>query len=203
MTSTTPHTTSNTTSHTAPPTDPRIARSRAKLVDAATALLVEAGPRAVTVDAVSERSGVAKSTLYRHFASREELLVEVMRCNVPEFEAPEPGAAFEPSLRRLVHAIAATLDHPDWRAIMPAMISLQQHMPELADLSAEDRHEKFEVLGEVLELGVREGALPADLSPELVAQILIGPIVFAVISHRDDIAEVVDYVVDRFIASYR
>ena len=54
--------------------DPRVARSRASLLEAATDLLVDGGPRAVTVDAVSERSGVAKSTLYRHFPSRDDLV---------------------------------------------------------------------------------------------------------------------------------
>ncbi|MDO9175716.1 MAG: helix-turn-helix domain-containing protein, partial [Actinomycetota bacterium] len=62
-------------------------RSRACLLAAATELLVETGVRGVTVDAVAERSGVAKSTLYRHWGSVQELLVDVMRANVPE---PEP-----------------------------------------------------------------------------------------------------------------
>lgn len=173
------------------------------MVDAATALLIESGPRAVTVDAVSERSGVAKSTMYRHFASREDLLVEVMRCNVPDIEPPDPDLGFEDALRQLIRSLAEVLGSPEWRRIMPAMISLQQHMPELADLSAEDRHEKFEILGDVLARGAAEGVLPDDLSPDLVAHVLIGPIVFAIISNRDDIDGVVDYAIDRFLASYR
>ena len=49
-------------------TDPRPARSRARLLDAATALLRSGGPSAVTVDAVTRGANVARATLYRHFS---------------------------------------------------------------------------------------------------------------------------------------
>ena len=184
-------------------TDPRIARSRAKVLDAATAILVESGPRAVTVDAVAERSGVAKSTLYRHWASRQELLVDVMRCNVPDVEPPAAELPFDDALRALVHALATVLGDPEWRAIMPAMVSLQQHLPELADVLHQDQSEKFEILGDVLRRGAAEGAIPADVDTELAAHALIGPLVFAILSGRDPIDDVVDFAVDRFLASYR
>src|SRR4029077_11891972 len=45
--------------------NPRIARTRERVIRSATDLLVEGGPWAVTVDAVVARSGVAKSTIYR------------------------------------------------------------------------------------------------------------------------------------------
>ena len=188
--------------------DPRVARSRAKLVDAATELLIEAGPRAVTVDAVAERSGVAKSTLYRHWASREDLLVEVMRCKVPDVAPPDASLGFEPSLRLLMRRLATTLCDPDWRAIMPALVSLEQHMPELAQVAHRDRDEKFRVLEEVLDKGVSEGILPPGLNTDLVARILIGPVVFTVLSTTPGdepalIEETADFVVDRFLASYR
>lgn len=205
-----PPVTSDAPAEPAGPLDPRVARSRTKVIDAATQLLIEAGPRAVTVDAVVERSGVAKSTLYRHWTSREDLLVEVMRCNVPDVAAPADGLSFEAALRQLVRDLAGVLASPDWRAIMPALIMLQQHMPELARIAHDDRTEKFDILGAVLQRGVDEGVLPAGLDHELVARVLIGPIFFAVVSgHADDVDlagavdATADFVVDRFLASYR
>src|SRR6476469_4831218 len=55
-------------------TDPRPARSRARLLDAATALLRSGGPSAVTIDAVTRSANVARATLYRHFPSANDLL---------------------------------------------------------------------------------------------------------------------------------
>jgi AcrR family transcriptional regulator len=55
-------------------TDPRPARSRARLLDAAAALLRSGGPSAVTIDAVTRSANVARATLYRHFSSANELM---------------------------------------------------------------------------------------------------------------------------------
>lgn len=56
--------------------DPRLARTRARALSAAYDLLVEVGFGQVTMDGVSARSGVAKSTLYRHWTTRDDLLRE-------------------------------------------------------------------------------------------------------------------------------
>ncbi|RAV17103.1 TetR/AcrR family transcriptional regulator [Mycolicibacterium sp. GF69] len=55
-------------------TDPRPARSRARLLDAATTLLRSGGPNAVTIDAVTRTANVARATLYRHFSSANDLM---------------------------------------------------------------------------------------------------------------------------------
>ena len=59
--------------------DPRIARTQKAVIDAATDLLVEGGPAALTMDAVVARSGVAKSTLYRHWETRDALVAAMVR----------------------------------------------------------------------------------------------------------------------------
>lgn len=187
-----------------PSLDPRVARSRRRLLDAATDLLVEAGPRAVTVDAVSERSGVAKSTLYRHWGSREALLVDVMRANVPQIAEPDPSLPFEAALRALVRELATTLADPEWARILPALIQLKQQIPELQELSEGDTEEKLHVLQRILRTGIDEGSLPADVDVHMVAHVLIGPMLFAALSSSgDDIVAIGDYCVDRLLASYR
>jgi AcrR family transcriptional regulator len=202
--------TSNTTSEPtccpsvdAPCVDPRVARSRRAVLTAATELLVESGPRAVTVDAVAERSGVAKSTMYRHWDSRTALLVDVLSANVPHVAPPSPGLPFAEALRALVREVAATLGTAEWAALMPALMSLKQHMPELRQLSEADQEEKTRALADVLDVGVAEGVLPPGLDPSTVASVLIGPVVFGVLIGRlDEIGSIADFAVDRFLASY-
>jgi AcrR family transcriptional regulator len=53
--------------------------ARDRVVAAAYELFSRHGIRAVGVDAVVARSGVAKMTLYRHFASKDELVLEFLR----------------------------------------------------------------------------------------------------------------------------
>ena len=66
-----------------PPERPRRGRPRQaevdqRLADAVLALLREGGPVAVTVESVASRSGVAKTTVYRRFSDRGELLTTVL-----------------------------------------------------------------------------------------------------------------------------
>jgi len=184
--------------------DPRVARSRRAVLEAATDLLVESGARAVTVDAVSERSGVAKSTMYRHWESRTALLVDVVGSNIPELPGPDPELGFETGLRVLVHEVAEALGTPEWAALMPALMTLKQQVPELRELSEGDTERKIGVLADVLERGVAEGALPADLDPWTVGTVLIGPVIFSLVSGRlAEVHDVAEFAVERFLASYR
>ncbi|GAA1981131.1 TetR/AcrR family transcriptional regulator [Amycolatopsis minnesotensis] len=55
-------------------------------------LIIEHGFHRVTIDAVAARSGASKATLYRHWASKEELLVSAVRrqSSMP-FDVPDHG----------------------------------------------------------------------------------------------------------------
>jgi AcrR family transcriptional regulator len=68
--------------------DPRAARTRKRLIDAATALLRAGGPDAVTVDAVRSQARAGRATLYRHFCSGEEMLAAAFAALIPD--APHP-----------------------------------------------------------------------------------------------------------------
>ena len=85
-------------------TDPRPARSRARLLEAATALLRSGGPSAVTVDAVTRAANVARATLYRHFPSGNDLLAAAFNSLIP----PAPMPSEDGSLRdRLITLVVA------------------------------------------------------------------------------------------------
>jgi AcrR family transcriptional regulator len=53
------------------------AARRDGVIEAARALAIEGGYDAVTMGAVADRSGLARATLYRYFASRDHLLAEL------------------------------------------------------------------------------------------------------------------------------
>lgn len=80
--------------------DPRRARSQGKLLDAASSLLLSGGAAAVTVDAVTRLSGVARTTLYRNFPSTDSLIAAAFRRLLP---TPEPPPADLPVRDQLVH----------------------------------------------------------------------------------------------------
>ncbi|EYT61970.1 TetR family transcriptional regulator [Dietzia sp. UCD-THP] len=88
------------------PTDPRRARSRGKLLDAAVDLLLAGGAAAVTVDAVTRVSGVARTTLYRNFPSTDSLIAEAFRRLLPTPEAPPSDAPIREQMIQLGTSMA-------------------------------------------------------------------------------------------------
>jgi AcrR family transcriptional regulator len=112
--------------------DPRPARSRARLLDAATALLRAGGPSAVTVDAVTRGANVARATLYRHFPSGNDLLAAAFHSLIPPAPMPPESGSLRERLVALMQAqadlISATpvlLTATYWLALGPDM----EHMP--------------------------------------------------------------------------
>ncbi|MBO0865865.1 MAG: TetR/AcrR family transcriptional regulator [Mycobacterium sp.] len=102
--------------------DPRPARSRARLLEAATALLRSGGPSAVTIDAVTRGANVARATLYRHFASGNDLLAAAFNSLLPP--APMPPA--DGSLRDRL--IALVLAEAELIAEAPGMLTAMSWM---------------------------------------------------------------------------
>src|SRR5580700_3759497 len=50
-------------------------QARERLLEAAYGLFSRRGVQAVGIDAIIERSGVARQTMYRHFASKQDLVL--------------------------------------------------------------------------------------------------------------------------------
>ena len=96
--------------------DPRPARSRARLLDAATALLRSGGPSAVTIDAVTRSANVARATLYRHFPSGNDLLAAAFMSLMP----PAPMPPDEGGLRDRLITVVEALDRGDRRGACDA-----------------------------------------------------------------------------------
>ncbi len=165
-------------------TDGRIARTRSAVLRSATDLLVEGGPSAVTIDAIVARSGVAKSTIYRHWESRDEVLVDAIERCAPTLAPPDAALGFEHAVRAIVDQAYAALNDPEWARIIPALLLLKAHQTEIADLEERIGRHQDETLDAMVALGVAEGRLPAGADAQEIAAQLIGPLVFAHLTGR-------------------
>jgi TetR/AcrR family transcriptional repressor of mexJK operon len=58
--------------------DPRVVRTRAAVVEAATALFLERGYVHTSIDDVAARASVSKKTIYNNFADKERLFTEIV-----------------------------------------------------------------------------------------------------------------------------
>src|ERR1700754_911243 len=172
--------------------DPRPARSRARLLDAATALLRSGGPSAVTIDAVTRSANVARATLYRHFSSANDLMAAAFTSLL--HPAPMPPA--EGSLRDQLIAVVE-----GWAEIIsevPAMLTALTWLASGPDAGAyfEVRQADSDAVGSLRARIIQHYSLPFDAifdSPQAVAEVdvtdriqaialLIGPLILGKLS---------------------
>jgi AcrR family transcriptional regulator len=181
--------------------DPRVSRSRAAVLRAATDLLVEGGPSAVTVDAIVARSGVAKSTIYRHWESRDDLLLAVIESCAPELPEPDADLAVIDALRAVAHSLADVLNDPEWARVLPALLMLKHHEAGIAAMTDRLEHEQEMALSKVFRRAAAEGVVPTDVDPHEAVAMLVGPLLFAHLTGSVKLdATFVDRTVDRVLA---
>lgn len=163
-------------------TDPRVARTRAAVLGTAADIVVEHGPSALTVDAVVARSGVARSTIYRHWPTRDDLLVDVFEFCVPTMAAPPAELGFAEAMREFLHDLVRQFSEPKWSRMMPALLALKAYEPTLADVEQRLERRQEDLTGDLFARGEREGLFGPDLDRQRVMALLVGPLVFAVLS---------------------
>lgn len=73
--------------------EPVASSARARILETAAQLFYQEGVRAVGVDLVVERSGVAKTSLYRHFATKDDLVVAFLEQEDAEYWSDWEGVA--------------------------------------------------------------------------------------------------------------
>lgn len=92
-----------------PPAGGRVERTRARLVEAGTALFAAHGFRGTTMEAIAERARVAKATAYAHFANKDQVFRAVIQQVAEDFLAQaEAAAAVAPTPEAAVLASLST-----------------------------------------------------------------------------------------------
>jgi len=183
--------------------DPRIARTRAAVLGAAADLVVEGGPDALTVDAVVVRSGVAKSTIYRHWPTRDDLLVGVFAHCAPKFEQLPDDVPFAAAIAGFMTKLVEQLGDPTWARMMPALLLLKYHEHGVADVESALESQQSEVVADLFERGVREGALRPGLDHDEAIAHLVGPLVFALLTGMVPVSDgFAERTLEGFLAAY-
>lgn len=110
--------------------DPRIERTHQVVLAAAVELLADQGFERVTIDGLAERSGVARSTIYRNWPDRAQLLAEAFAAMCPVHGAVDLGS-LEADLRAVGTGLAQGLAREGWGLALPSLIAAADHDPDL------------------------------------------------------------------------
>lgn len=165
---------------------PRSDEARRKALAAAADLIVERGVTSLSIEEVAARSGVAKTTIYRHWPERTSLIVDTVNAQFEHIGTPDTG-----TLRGDLEAFFGAAARADLSGkvgqIMPCLIAAAARDVEMGVLLERIGAERERVIGTLVERARSRGELRpevADLPLEALMGVLAGPIAFQKLVRR-------------------
>lgn len=134
-------------------------------------LLRSRGPRAVTIEAVTARSGVAKTTIYRRHRDRREMLTAAMTA----MATPQPPGADAAPADRLRWVITHAVDAIDDGIGFGGLAALlTDEDAEFADVFRSILATQRAELEKVIDAGRADGSFRADVDPVALVDAMVG-----------------------------
>jgi AcrR family transcriptional regulator len=182
---------------------PRSDRAHRAILDVAREILIEDGFEGLRLEHVAARAGVGKTTIYRRWASKEQLALELlMELAAPHIAVAETGDTRGELLAAVTNAMRALTDTP-FGPVIRALLSQIAISPSLGDpfRSSVVRARREEV-GRVIARGVSRGDLRADVEIEVATELLVGPVYFRLMFGGDLTQAFAECVVDALLRGY-
>jgi Transcriptional regulator len=161
------------------PGRPRSAKADRAIIDATIALLAEGTNLAeLSIEAIAQRAGVGKSTIYRRWPGKEDLVLDA----IATLRTPPPdvtGLSARDALVRFLGAIRHETTHPRLRCLLNIAMCERDRYPTLMERFREIAIEPQQAaLREILRRGVADRELRPDLDIEVAVAALSGAMVY-------------------------
>src|SRR3954453_23016234 len=154
-------------------------RTETAILDATRELLAESGVHGLTMEGVAARAGVAKTTVYRRWRSKDELALAVLIDMVEQVAAVPEQDDTRAELVAFVEGAVRILGRTLMGRVMQGLVSELAASPELAK-AFQERVVALRI-GEVrriVERGIARGDLREGVDLDLAHELLFGPIYY-------------------------
>ncbi|HEY3630143.1 MAG TPA: TetR/AcrR family transcriptional regulator [Jatrophihabitantaceae bacterium] len=164
---------------------PRDAGADEAILDAAVDLLAEQGFLALSIEAVAARAGVAKTTVYRRWPNKDELLLDAVGC----IKGPPVDAPGESVRSDILWMLIRMRDGWFKGRFGRLMARLAVDGLERPDLYREGRARyvapRQAVMRGIIQRGIDDGSIRAGVDPDWVMALLTSPVISAAFTHQD------------------
>lgn len=163
------------------PGRPRSVESHQAMLLATLALLAEIGFDAMSIEAIAARAGVGKTTIYRRYASKEELVADAIENVREEVLIPNTGNLWDDIDALIENAAQITLS-PLGRQTVAMIVSSASSNSQFAQIYwtkyLQPRRQAFAV---VLERAKVRNEVQPEIDPDLVFDIMSGVMLYTLI----------------------
>jgi AcrR family transcriptional regulator len=161
-------------------------QSHQAMLQAALELLAEVGFEAMSIDAIAARAGVGKTTIYRRYSSKAELVADAIESVREEIVIPDTGS-LQGDLNALIQSAAQTSLSPLGRRTVAMIISSAASNAQFAELYwtkyLQPRRESFAI---VVERAKARHEISADLDADLAFDLMSGIMLYGLIFQPTD-----------------
>jgi len=138
--------------------------------------LVAVGYAGLSIESVASDAGVAKTTIYRRYPTKRDLVVAALRESTP-FPALDLGLPAHEALNAFVRAaIAMLIESGAFRVLGSLLVEDQRH-PGLLDVFRERiLFPRRAMVEAILQRGIERGDLRPDVDPLIVIEMIAGAV---------------------------
>ena len=152
----------------------RSARTRAAVLRATADLLAEVGYEELTFEAVAQRAGVHKTTVYRRWPTKPDLVADAARERSGQLvEVPDTGTLLG-DLTALACVVAANIGSDVGRAMTKTLVAAAATSPSVAAATHAFWEERLRLTGAIVERAIASGELPSRTDSNIVIESLVG-----------------------------
>jgi AcrR family transcriptional regulator len=167
----------------------RTARIAESVFAAAIAELSDRGYADTSVESIAARAGVHKTTVYRRWGSKPELIRQALAgAAVTHIQIPDTGR-LDTDAQALARAVQAILSAPQGAAITTALIVGGLSSPEIAGLMRQFWAGRLAAIEVIVSRAVGRGELPAGTDPAAFMHAVSAPLYFRLLVTREPITE--------------
>lgn len=166
----------------------RSVEARQKALTAAQDVLGDLSVEGFTVEEVAKRSGVAKTTIYRHWQSGNTLMLDALDCMVHTFPVPDTGS-LAGDLEVFMGEVLPVVSDPKLMKTMLGVLAAAVSDPEIAEIHQSMMAERMDPLRTMIEAAKERGELSTDLDTDLVIDVIEGPFFMRKMIRRQPIDE--------------
>ncbi len=153
----------------------RAARVRTAVLDATFEMLAEVGYERLSIEEVARRAGVHKTTVYRRWSTKAELVLDTARASSAEnVPIPDTGT-LHGDLRELAREVASNIGTDPGSQTTLAIVAAAAASAELASSMHTFWAERLELTTPIVERAIQRGELPPSADANLIIETLIGP----------------------------
>ena len=158
--------------------DPRIAQTQRLVKEATLDLIAEIGFEGPTVELIAERSGVSRTTIYRHWPDPSVLFLEAFDPTTSDRQPPPLTGQFTVDLDNYIGHVADRLNDDRFAAALAAQVDKARRDPQYRAAHLRYAVTRNEHGISLFRAGIADGTLRDDIDPEHETDLILGFLVF-------------------------